>query len=246
MAGNVWTSGLRVSMITTSFTNGVGRMKVYLWVAISALAVCASELRAQSTSTTPWYATVIVGAANQGDQTLDYRAGGSKIKADASYNTGLLIGGALGYEFGNGWRAEGEFTYQSTDVKGNPFAGSAGPLGNGNHAATALALNVIREFDLTGSPKVRTYAGLGLVYLTETDIDFKASGQNEQSFSGSGAGVQLLLGARYDLGERWFIDTGLRYLASSKIDMDGERGNPGQIDARFRPWSLTAGIGWRF
>ena len=88
-------------------------MKVYLWVAISALAVCASELRAQSTSTTPWYATVIVGAANQGDQTLDYRAGGSKIKADASYNTGLLIGGALGYEFGNGWRAEGEFTYQS-------------------------------------------------------------------------------------------------------------------------------------
>jgi hypothetical protein len=105
---------------------------------------------------------------------------------------------------------------------------------------------VIREFDLTGSPKVRTYAGLGLVYLTETDIDFKVSGQDEQSFSGSGAGVQLLLGARYDLGERWFIDTGLRYLTSSKIDMDGERGRPGQIDARFRPWSLTAGIGWRF
>jgi outer membrane immunogenic protein len=221
-------------------------MKSYYTIFILGLTLCSPGLHAQSASATPWYATAIVGAVDQGSQTLDYRAGGAKIKVDGSYSTGLLVGAALGYQFGNGWRAEGEFTYQSTDVKGNPFAGTAGPPGNGNHAATALAVNLIREFDLTSSPKVRTYAGVGLVYLTETDIDFKVSGEDERGFSGSGTGVQFLLGARYDLGERWFIDTGLRYLASSKIDMDGEGGTPGQVDARFRPWGLTAGVGWRF
>ena len=221
-------------------------MKFYHLFSALALAVCASGLQAQPVTTSPWYVTAIVGAVNQSGQTLDYRLNDATNQADASYSAGLLAGAALGYQFGNGWRAEGEFTYQSTDIKGNPFAGAAGPAGNGNQAATALALNLIGEFDLIGSPKVRTYAGLGLVYLTELDIDFEVSGQPERSFSGSGAGVQFLLGARYDLGERWFVDAGARYLASNKIELDGESGAPGQVDARFRPWGLTVAVGWRF
>ncbi len=221
-------------------------MKLYHLFSALPLVVCASGLQAQPVSTSPWYVTAIIGAVNQSSQTLDYRLNGATTQADASYNAGLLAGAALGYQFGNGWRAEGEFTYQSTDIKGNPFAGTAGPAGSGNHAATALALNLIGELDLIGSPQVRTYAGLGLVYLTEVDIDFKVSGQPERSFSGSGTGVQFLLGARYDLDERWFVDAGVRYLVSSKIELDGESGAPGQIDARFRPWGLTVAVGWRF
>ena len=221
-------------------------MKLYHVLSASALCLCASAAQAQSGARSPWYLTAIVGAVNQSSQTLDYRAGGTAAQADASYSAGLLAGAALGYDFGNGWRVEGEFTYQSTEVKGNPFRGSAGPAGSGNQAATALAVNVFREFDLLGSPSVRTYAGLGLVYLTETDIDFESPGQPERSFSGSGTGVQVLAGARYDLGQRWFVDAGVRYLLGSTVEMDSESGGPGRVDARFRPWGLAVAVGWRF
>jgi outer membrane immunogenic protein len=221
-------------------------MKSYHLFFASALLVGTVGAQAQGGAKTPWYVTAIVGAVNQSSQTLDYRPGGTPTQADASYNAGLLAGAALGYDFGNGWRAEGEFSYQSTDLKGNPFAGTAGPTGNGNHAATAVALNVFREFDLVGRPTVRTYAGLGLVYLTEVDIDFEPPGQAERSFSGSGTGVQFLLGARYDLGQRWFVDAGLRYLLANKVEMDSENGGADRIDARFRPWGLAASVGWRF
>jgi outer membrane protein len=221
-------------------------MKSYHLICTSALMACCAASQAQTASATPWYLTAIVGAVNQSSQTLDYRLGGSSASASAGYKAGLLAGAAIGYDFGNGWRTEAEFTYQSTDFDGNPFAGTAGPGGSGNHAATALALNVFREFDLLGSPKVRTYAGLGLVYLTETDIDFEQPGQGERSFSGSGTGVQFLLGARYDLGQRWFVDAGVRYLLGSKVEMDSESGGPGRIDARFRPWGLAVAVGWRF
>jgi len=221
-------------------------MKSYHLIYISALLLGAAAAQAQGTATRPWYLTAIVGAVNQSSQALDYRLNGMSTQVDASYSTGLLTGAALGYDFGNGWRAEGEFTYQSTDLDGNPFAGTAGPAGSGNHAATAVALNVFREFNLVGSPTVRTYAGLGLVYMTENDIDFETAGQPERSFSGSGTGVQFLLGARYDLGQRWFVDAGLRYLLGNQVEMDSEGGGPGRIAAKFKPWGLTAAVGWRF
>jgi opacity protein-like surface antigen len=120
-------------------------MKPYHLFSALALAVCASGLQAQPVSTSPWCVTAIVGAVHQGGQMPDYRLNGATNQANASYSAGLLAGAALGYPFGNGWRAEGEFTCQSTDIKGNSFAGAAGPAGNCNQAATALALNLIGE-----------------------------------------------------------------------------------------------------
>lgn len=196
--------------------------------------------------TSPWYLTAIVGAVDQGDQTLEYGLDRDSTRADVRYDSGLLTGAALGYRFADAWRAEAEFAYQSIEFTGSPFAGTNGPAGNGNHAATALAVNVYREFDLFGSPRVRTYTGLGLVYLTEVDIDFEARGQPESSFSTSNTGAQMLIGARYALGDRWFVDAGLRYLIGSEAEMDSESGVPGRIDARFEPGGLAVAAGWRF
>ena len=152
----------------------------------------------------PWYATALVGAADQGRQTLDFSLDGPSTRVGAGYDAGLLVGAAAGYRFADAWRAEAEFTYQSTTVRGNPFTGTEGPVGNGNHAATALAVNLVREFDLIGRPAIRSYIGTGAVILTENDIDLKIAGQPGNSFSGSGVGVQFLVGARYELGKHWF------------------------------------------
>jgi hypothetical protein len=67
----------------------------------------------------------------------------------------------VGWAFGNGWRVEGEFVYQSVDA-GNPGFAAPGPQGNGdNFASTSAALNLLYDIDLFGSEKAKTYLGLG-------------------------------------------------------------------------------------
>jgi opacity protein-like surface antigen len=190
------------------------------------------------------YVTAIVGLTDQRDQTLDFRSGATTSRGEGTFDSGFLGGGAVGYRFDNGWRVEGEFVYQSVDHNGRVFSG-VGPSGSGNYASTSVAVNGLYEFDLLGSARARTYVGAGLVYLTEVDIDFETGG-SEQSFSGTGTGIQLLAGARYDIGERWFIDAGLRYLTASSLELEGEGGATGRIKTDYAPWAATVGVGWRF
>lgn len=190
------------------------------------------------------YATAVFGFASQSDQRFDFSSAGTRQSRDAALDSGGLAGAAVGWNFGNGWRIEGEFAYQSVDSEVPGFAAPA-PQGSGNYASTSLAVNALYEIDLFGSPKARTYLGAGLVRLTEVDVDFESRG-SERSFSGSGNGVQFLLGARYDLGEHWYVDAGLRWLRASSIELDGEGSTVGRIEADHEPWAVTVGIGWRF
>ncbi len=189
-----------------------------------------------------WYAGLIGGLANQGDQDLVYAPG--NIRREAALGSGFLGGGAVGYAFGNGWRLEGEFVYQSVDMDAVNF-GTGLPSGDGNFASTSIALNALYEVDLFGSPRARTYVGLGLARITEVDIDFESAGV-ERSFAGSDGALQALVGARYDIGENSYIDAGLRYLAASSVELDGEDGAVGRIKADYQPWAMTISWGWRF
>lgn len=193
-----------------------------------------------------WYATGTFGAVTQSDQRLAYSRPGVTAVASPTLplDTGFAAGGSIGRYFGDAWRIEAEFMYQSVDHPTFTLA-AGGPSGDGNYASTTIAVNALREFDLFGSPRTRTYVGLGAVYATEVDLDFE-SGGIERSFSGSGAGVQALLGARYSLGKRAFIDAGLRYLLVSGVELDGEEGTVGRIEADYEPLALTVSFGWRF
>lgn len=196
-----------------------------------------------------WYATGSFGLVTQSDQQIAYSRPGVSgvVSPTLPLDTGFLAGGAIGRYVSDTWRLEAEFMYQSVD---HPFfslvAGGPGlPSGDGNYASTSIAVNALREFDLFGTPRARTYAGLGAVYATEVDVDFESNGV-ERSFSGSGSGVQALLGARYSLGERAFVDTGIRYLLLSNVEMNGEEGAVGQIKADYEPLAITISFGWRF
>lgn len=192
------------------------------------------------------YASAMLGVANQRDQRFDFTGAGATQRRNAQLEPGGLglAGGALGWDFGNGWRMEGEFAYQSVDSKDPGFAAPA-PRGSGNYASTSIAVNAIYSADLFGTPRGKAYLGLGVVRLTEVDVDFETTA-GERSFSGSGSGFQVLVGARYDLGERWFLDAGLRWLRASSLDLDGEGSNAGRITADYAPWAVTVGLGWRF
>ena len=190
-----------------------------------------------------WYAGALFGATGQSDQTL--RLEGTAPEAGRSgFSSDFLAGGSVGYRFGNGWRLEGEFTYQSVDRDDQPFANIA-LQGDGNYASTGFAVNALYEFDLFGSPRARTYLGAGLVALTEVDIDFETAA-GERSFSGDDTAVQWLAGVRYDLGERWFLDLGLRQLRASSLRLEGEGDTEGVVRADYQPWAATLGLGWYF
>lgn len=193
-----------------------------------------------------WYATGTAGVVSQSDQTLSYsRPGVAGVTSPTlPLDTGFLAGGSFGRYFGDRWRVEAEFAYQSVDHPVFTLS-TGGPSGDGNYASTSIAVNALREFDLLGSSRARTYAGIGAVYLTEVDVDFENAGV-ERSFSGSGTGFQALLGARYSLGERAFIDAGVRYLLASNVDLDGEAGTAGRITADYEPLAVTVSFGWRF
>jgi opacity protein-like surface antigen len=156
----------------------------------------------------------------------------------------MLAGAAVGRAFSRNSRAETEFVYQSVDHDDVRLDGG-GSLPSGNYASTAFALNGLYSFNLFGREEVRTYVGLGLAWLTEVDIDFEQGGE-ELSYSGDGFGVQVLAGARYELGERWFLDAGLRYLSAGEVTMDGEGAANGRVRADYEPWSATFRVGWRF
>jgi opacity protein-like surface antigen len=189
------------------------------------------------------YATAFGGGAFQGDQTFDFRNGTSTDRGDASFSGSFISGASIGYGWDSGWRLEGEFAYQSVDMDAGTFSG-AGPVGDGNYASTSLAANALYEFNAFGRESARTYLGVGVAFLTEVDADFE-SGGTERSFSGDGVGLQVLAGARYDLGERWFVDAGVRYLAASSLDLD-EEGGGGTIEADYAPWAVTLAVGLRF
>ena len=213
-------------------------------LALTGLAGTATAVESQR-----WYVAGSAGLVTQSDQQITYSRPGvsGEVSPTLPLDTGFLAGGAIGRYIGDAWRLEAEFMYQSVD---HPFfslvAGGPGlPSGDGNYASTSIAVNALREFDLFGSPRARTYAGLGAVYATEVDVDFESNGV-ERSFSGSGSGVQALLGARYSFGERAFVDTGVRYLLISNVKLKGEDGAVGQIKADYEPLAVTISFGWRF
>jgi opacity protein-like surface antigen len=191
-----------------------------------------------------YYVTAIGGWATQGSQDLAYSAPGVSNTVRAPLDSGFLTGAALGRRLGEHWRIEGEFVYQSVDVP-TLTLGAGRPGGDGNYASTSVAINGLYDLDLFGSDRARSYVGLGAVYLTEVDIDFE-QGATETSFSGSKGGLQVLLGVRYELGARAFLDVGLRYLVARNIELDAEAPAVGRIRADYEPLAVTAAFGWKF
>ncbi len=206
-----------------------------------AAGLAAVPMLASATDEPHWYATANIGANFMQNQSLR-ASGDSQLQSGSiDLSSGFLTGAAVGRAFNRNFRAEAEFIYQSADHDGV----RSGSLGSGNFASTAVALNGIYSFNLLGSEKVRTYVGAGAAWLTEVDLDFKQGGR-EVSYSGDGFGVQLLAGARYELGERWFVDAGVRYLNAGKMTLDGEGSALGRFRADYDPWSVAFGVGRKF
>jgi len=191
-----------------------------------------------------WYATAKFAYNTLDDQGVEYTAAGNTVDGTAEFDGGFAAGATGGYRFNNNWRLEGEFMYRTSELDRADIPG-VGTFTDGDYSSVAIGVNGLYDFNLFGSDKARAYAGAGIAWLQEIDIDFDENGV-ESSYSGDDLGFQVMLGARYDMSERWFLETDIRYFFASDIEMTAEGDAVGRVVADYEPLSVTAGIGWRF
>ncbi len=192
-----------------------------------------------------FYASASIGAGSLSSATLTFSDGASTSTASGQYEASFVGGGALGYHFDNGWTLEGEVMYRRNELDAVSLAG-LGDFNGGDFASLGLAVSALYRFDIGSSGKFSGYAGPGLVYFQEIDIDFDDGGQQEISFESDDTAWQFKLGGRYDFSERWFVDAAATYLSASSVRMELPADSSQTIDSDYDHLALSLGVGWRF
>ena len=205
-----------------------------------ASAMCGLVLCSPMVAAEP-YARLLAGAGFVGDEDLQ-ASGALTGSATADTEAGWVTTGAVGWAAGP-WRFETDLSYRRNGLKEARLTG-APPFRDGDFASLVIGANVIREFDLLPGNNIVGYAGAGLAYFEEIDLDLgdDAAGR---SFSDSGVGPQVFFGARYALSKRWDLFAEYRYVRADSLSLAQEGGN-GRVEADYDAHSLSAGIGFRF
>lgn len=191
-----------------------------------------------------WYVTADVGMNVLGSEDLAYRDGAASGSAEADFDPSFAGGGTVGWRLNDRWRLEGEVMYRRNEMDDLTLPGVGASTG-GDFASLSLGASALYDFDLFDSENVTTFVGAGVVFVQEIDIDFEIGAQ-ETSFETDDIGFQVQFGARYDFGERWFLDTRVRYLALSGVEMEFPADTSRIVESDYAPLTVTAGIGYRF
>jgi len=200
---------------------------------------------AHADETEKFYASASIGAGSLSSATLTFSDDGSTSTADGQYDASFTGGGALGYRFDSGWTLEGEVMYRRNELDPVSLAG-LGDFNGGDFASLGLAVSALYRFNLGSSGKLSGYAGPGLVYFQEIDIDFDDGGQQEISFESDDTAWQFKVGGRYDFSERWFVDAAATYVAASGVRMELPADSSQTIESDYDHLALSLGVGWRF
>lgn len=124
---------------------------------------------------------------------------------------------ALGHQFGNGWRVEGEYVFR----RGNEFDSYWAPFNaNANRfnvASQRLMLNGYRDFDLGHGFSVYGTLGLGVAIVTadgwqgNASRRFASRTQTNLAYSGG-------VGVSYAIDKRFTLDIGYRYVDMGNVE----------------------------
>ena len=116
---------------------------------------------------------------------------------------------------------------------------------DGNYASNIFYLNGHYRFAPNGD--WQPYVGAGLTLVEEVDIDLERGGE-ELSYSGDGdIGYQLFAGVDYRINPEWSLQGELRYGSITGIDLEGESGDPGEIeDIDYQTTTLQIGLVYEF
>lgn len=145
---------------------------------------------------------------------------GLTVSSEVEFDTGLHLGAAYGYDFGE-FRVEGEFGYQSHEFKKMKDIKLNGiPLGDrdadGDIDAFIFLINGF--YDVNTGTKLTPYLGGGIGFAVLEIKDLFVEGIVRGDDDDTVFAYQLAGGMAYELTERIFADLSYRFVATSEPD----------------------------
>jgi len=142
------------------------------------------------------------------DATINGTNLGTSLDSDLGYKL------AVGYDFGQMFRIEGEWLYQKNDAE-NINVSSIGKknITNSNIAYNAILVNGIVDFMVADNIGMYGVGGIG---WGDVDASLYSGGADD-----SGLAWKIGFGAFYDITENWVVDLGYEYLVFDNVDLDG-------------------------
>jgi OOP family OmpA-OmpF porin len=169
-----------------------------------------------------WYFSAFGGANWLDDTSFDVDLGGPGTVVN-SYDVGYVVGGAVGYDFGQamgplGLRLEAELSYRSNDVDTHTIVGVGQTDGAiGSTSALAGMGNIL--FDLnTGSP-FSIYGGGG---VGVANVEFDGHGPGAGAIMNDDDTVfawQAIAGIGYEISPGWVFDVQYRYFNAGDVSL---------------------------
>ena len=170
----------------------------------------ATAAEAAITTPTGWYLSLGAGANWVEDGRIDeFTSGVLTTTNQFSWDTGYIVAGAIGYDFGNNWRGEFEVAYRHNDVDrfcasfSQPTCGST--IGGANMWELSQMINVLYDFPVGGNWELSVGAGVGgnlVVFNPGPSGNFDSSNLGVDADDYVLAG-QLIAQVAYRIAERW-------------------------------------------
>lgn len=181
---------------------------------------------------------------------------GSGLSAEDSTDRGRIFGGALGYEWRSGWRAEAEVTHRKNDfdsVTIDSDGGLGAQLGFGslNGATldisgdvTSLAGMANLYYDVPLGWPIRPYVGAGIGFARiDAELDLGALRLVDET--DTVLAWQFKAGLSYPATERISLSVGYRYFETQDAELSETVGGR-TFDSEYRSHNLELGVRFSF
>lgn len=217
-------------------------IRKYPFLSAVVLALASSPVIADGADS--WWLRPYVGMSFMSDTDAGFSdIDGLSGKADIELSDGFTGGLGVGYRYTDSFAVEVGWEYRSNDSE-TTLAGIS-EFDDGNYASNIFYLN--GHYLLPKHGDWQAYAGGGLTWVEEVDIDLERGG-DELSYSADGdIGYQVFAGVNYDLNPGWQLQAELRYGSITGIDLEGESGDPGEFDdIDYETTTLQVGLVYDF
>jgi len=154
------------------------------------------------------------------------------VSGEITYDTGVAIGGALGFNFDVG-RLEAELGYKTADIDEVSVNGLGSASANGDWSILSFMANGYFDFNLNPAVKPFVMAGIGManVTLDSNDLDVDDS---DTVFA-----YQVGVGVGFALNNKVTFDVSYRYMGTQDPEIDG-------VDVEYGSHNILAGVRVKF
>jgi opacity protein-like surface antigen len=193
-----------------------------------------NRTKAQSTG---FYIGGNAGLNLLGDSSLE---NGSSLGIE--YDSGYLVGGSLGYDFGE-FRLDAEVAYKTNDASDIITTPSGGFTADGSTSVLSYMIN--GYFDIPINRSLKPYLGAGIGYATVTlDVGIPGVFPTLADDSDSVLAYQFSAGVGYEISRTTTLNLGYRYFATEDPEMINFGGLP--FTTEYQTHEFVVGVRFLF